>query len=250
MRKEPEGGGGGYPASTLIAPYPEEPVGEEWDAITNFVGKIPSLGKFGWKAFELVSGEDIPDYWADKLAGNWDEVATVASATRNLSDFCKSLSVAVNAQVTVARQTWTGEAAEAMELYFVTLTIQLDTMEKNLASLADSCNETAFGIRHCYQTVENIVESLLDALIGICIALAAAAAGSWTGIGGLLGGLGVGAGVVFAITLVNDAIAAMETAFEIAEGVMAVFPATLGLVKETQIASIASHGYINNLVDG
>ena len=90
----------------------------------------------------------------------------------------------------------------------------------------------------------------MDALIVICIALAAAAAGSWTGIGGLLGAAGVGAGVTFAISLVNDAIGAMETAFQLADGIMAVFPATLGLVKSTQVVQIASHGYINNLVDG
>ena len=250
MRAALDGGGGGYPAANLITPYPSQPIGEEWDAITGFVGRIPSLGHFGWKAFELVSGEDIPAYWADKLAGNWDEVATCAAAARNLGDFCGSLATGISGQVQVARQSWTGEAAEAMEVYFAGLTAQLDTMKDNLQTLADDCDTTAFGIRHCYTAVENIVESLMDALIGICIALAAAAAGSWTGIGGLLGAAGVGAGVTFAISLVNDAIGAMETAFQLADGVMAVFPATLGLVKSTQVVQIASHGYVNNLVDG
>lgn len=250
MRAALDGGGGGYPAANLITPYPAEPIGEEWDAITGFVGRIPSLGHFGWKAFELVSGEDIPAYWADKLAGNWDQVAKCAAAARNLGDFCGALATGIRGQVTVAREGWTGEAAEAMETYFAGLTSQLDTMKENLQSLAKDCDTTAFGIRHCYTAVENIVESLMDALIGICIALAAAAAGSWTGIGGLLGAVGVGAGVTFAISLVNDALGAMETAFQVADGVMAVFPATLGLVKSVQVAQIASHGYVNHLVDG
>lgn len=248
MRKDDEGGGGN-PTVMLMPPWPSEGVGQEWNAIMDFKNSIPSLGEFAWKAYELVGAGDVPDKWADAIAGDWTHVSEVACAARNLGDYCEAFQSRLAAVVGSARHEWTGNAALAMDAYFTGLGAQVASMKTVLDDIADGVDAMAFGVRHAHDEIENICYSLVDALIGVCVSLGTLAATGWTGLGAGLGAAGLSVSVTFAVVLVNDAVAMLATTIDLVNGFMALFPALLGLVGEIEVVPLPGAGYDNGLLD-
>ncbi|MBM6401268.1 WXG100 family type VII secretion target [Phycicoccus sonneratiae] len=248
MRRD-DVGAGGDPASVLVEPWPADAVGEEWNAVSDFMHSIPSLGQFAWKAFELVSGQDVPDMWGDMIAGDWTNVSRVATACRLLGGFCQAYEARLDSAVAVARYEWHGTAAQAMDTYFAGLAASVGSMQEALEDIAKAVDSMAFGIRHCHDEVASICESLVDAILGVTISLGAMAASGWTGFGAIASGFGLSASTLFAISLVNDAKAAMQTAFDLAEGIMSTLTAMLSLVGEIEVVPLPSDPYDNRVAD-
>lgn len=248
MRRD-DAGGGGDPASVLVEPWPSDKVGEEWDAVENFMHSIPSLGQFAWKAFELVSGEDVPNAWGDLIAGDWTAVSKAATACRMLGAFCDGYQARLDSAVTVARSEWTGTAAQAMDTYFSGLAASVGAMQEALEDIAKSLDTMAFGIRHCHDEVASICEMLVDAVLGVTICLGAMAASGWTGFGAVASGFGLGAATAFAISLVKDAVSAMQTAFDVAEGIVGTMTAMLSLAGDIEVVPLPSSPYDNRVAD-
>lgn len=247
MRRDDIGGGGWDPSVVLVDPYPSPEVGEEWNAVADFMHAIPSLGQFAWKAFEMISGTDVPNAWGDMIAGDWTEVSKVATACRLLGQYCEGYEQRLSAAVDVARYSWQGTAAQAMETYFVGLGASVGDMKAVLDDIAKEVDSMAFGIRHVHDEVASICESIVDALIGICVSLATLAGAGWTGFGAIAGGLGLSASVTFAISLVNDAVGAIQTAFDIGEGIMSTLAAMLSLAGEIEVVPLPGSAYDNKV---
>lgn len=238
MRDDGFGGGGGDPTAVLVDPWPSPGIGSYWNATIDFKDKIPSLGQFAWKAFDLAGAGDVPDKWGDMLAGDWTEVARVATAARLLGSYCEGVQSRLDAVVGSCRQEWTGNAAYAMDAYFAGLGSSVASMKGILDDVADAVDGVAFGVRHAHDAVENFCEAIVDALIGICVALAAMATTGWTGVGALLSSAGLGTAVTFAVVLVNDALKAISTCIDVADGFMSVFPALLSLAGDVQVVAL------------
>lgn len=232
------GGGGGNPTSALVDPWPSPGIGSYWNATIDFKDKIPSLGQFAWKAFDLAGAGDVPDMWGDALAGDWTEVAEVATACRLLGSYCENVQTRLDIVVGTCRQEWTGTAASAMDSYFLGLGATVASMKAVLDDAADAVDGVAFGVRHAHDAVENFCEAIVDALIGICIALGAMAATGWTGLGAALSAAGLGTAVTFAVVLVNDAVKAISTCIDAADGFMALFPALLSLANDVKVVAL------------
>lgn len=232
------GGGGGDPTSVLVDPWPSPGIGSYWNATIDFKDKIPSLGQFAWKAFDLAGAGDVPDAWGDALAGDWTQVAEVATAARLLASYCEGFQTRLDVVVGTSRGEWTGTAAQAMETHFAGLGAVVAQMKPILDDIAEAVDGVAFGVRHAHDAVENFCEAIVDALIGICVALAAMATTGWTGVGGVLSGLGLGTAVTFAVVLVNDALKAISTCIDVADGFMALFPALLSLAGDVTVVAL------------
>ncbi|MGA8978297.1 MAG: hypothetical protein WB473_04185 [Pedococcus sp.] len=220
-----EGGGGYNPSGWLTTPVAEDAIPAEWAAIMNARDKIPSFGSMALKAWEEMGGDGIPDAWSEMLAGDWRDVSKVASALRNLG----SLS---------ARSDWTGEAADAMATYFASVSAQLDGLKGQLDTIADACNQAAFGVYECSQSVEDGIEAIFDLVITAAVALAAAAASSWTVVGGLAGAAAAGAAILAAISKVKVVIDAIDLAFQIANGVLGVVGTAAAAISESVDVSL------------
>lgn len=239
MVQKAEGGGGGYnPSGWLFEPAPEDAIPDEWEAIINARDKIPSLGSMALEAWEKMGGDGIPSAWSDMLAGDWRDVSKVSAALRNLGKFSDDYAAALDSHVSIALTGWTGVAADAMSVYFVGVSAQLRNLKTTLDSIADDCNEVAFGVYECGVSVEDGVEVIFDLVITAAVALAAAAASSWTVVGGLVGGGAAAAAIVAAISKVKLVIDAIDLAFQIANGTMGVLATLCGAIAESVDVSL------------
>ncbi len=233
-----EGGGGYNPSGWLTTPVAEDAIPAEWAAIMNARDKIPSFGSMALKAWEEMGGDGIPDAWSEMLAGDWRDVSKVASALRNLGSFCDSYASSLDSAALSARSDWTGEAANAMATYFASVSAQLDGLKGQLDTIADACNQAAFGVYECSQSVEDGIEAIFDLVITAAVALAAAAASSWTVVGGLAGAAAAGAAILAAISKVKVVIDAIDLAFQIANGVLGVVGTAAAAISESVDVSL------------
>ncbi|MEO5983121.1 MAG: hypothetical protein ABIQ13_12495 [Pedococcus sp.] len=233
-----EGGGGYNPSGWLTTPVAEDAIPDEWEAIMNARDKIPSLGSMAMMAWEEMGGDGIPDAWSEMLAGDWKDVSKVASALRNLGKFCESYASSLDSAVLSARSDWTGEASNAMVTYFAGVSAQLDGLRGDLDTIADACNEAAFGVYECGQSVQDGIEAIFDLVITAAIALAAAAASSWTVVGGLAGAAAAGAAIIAAISKVKLVVDAIDLAFQIANGVLGVVVTAAAAIGESVDVSL------------
>lgn len=233
-----EGGGGHNPSAWLTTPVAEDAIPDEWEAIMNARDKIPSFGSMAMKAWEEMGGDSIPDAWTEMLAGDWKDVSKVADALRNLGKFCESYGSSLDGAVLAAQSAWTGEAANAMVTYFAGVSAQLDSLKGELDTIADACNDAAFGVYECGQSVEDGIEVIFDLVITAAVALAAAAASSWTVVGGLAGAAAAGAAILLAISKVKMVLDAIDLAFQIANGVLGVVITASAAVAESVDVSL------------
>ena len=249
MALKPDSGGGGYaPSGWLFEPTPEDAIPDEWEAIINARSKIPSLGSMALAAWEEMGGDDIPNAWSEMLAGDWKDVTKVSSALRNLGGFCDSYAGSLDSSVSLALGGWTGTAADAMSTYFAGVSAELRSLKSTLDSLADDCNEVAFGVYECGIAVEDGVSVVFDLVLTAAVALAAAAASSWTVVGGLVGGGAAAAAIVAAVAKIKLVVDAIDLAFQIANGTIGVIATLSGAIAESVDMTLPSGDYDNKAV--
>lgn len=233
-----EGGGGYNPSGWLTTPIPEDAIPDEWEAIMNARDKIPSFGSMAMKAWEEMGGDSITEAWSEWLAGDWKDVTKVSDALRNLGKFCESYSGSLDGAVLAAQAAWTGEASNAMVTYFAGVSAQLDGLKGDLDTIADACNEAAFGVYQCGQSVEDGIEAIFDLVITAAVSLAAAAASSWTVVGGLAGAAAAGAAIIAAISKVKMVVDAIDLAFQVGNGVLGVIATSAAAIGESVDVSL------------
>jgi len=175
------------PSRTLKPPVAREP-------IPDFVDEILSLPDYisptHWllMAMDLVLGFNPAEKAAEWVAGDWQGVATNASAFRNLAAFERELSTSVATSTRDAQANWEGNAAAAAGRYFHGLAESLDEHATALATLATQYDATALGVAGFGKAIVSAVEMLGDILFDIAVNSAAAAALSETGVAVVIGG--------------------------------------------------------------
>ena len=175
-----EGGGAYNPAGWLYEPTPGDPVPTTFDGVIGVADWL-SLGHWALVVLDKVDGDfDLVEKVQTWVAGDWEHVAVSAEAIRHLKLFTTDMADAVDAYSGLLDDVWDGNAAQAADLTFISITTSMRKAADMLDIAAKGYDDVAQGLYGVAKDVGNLVQTLIDLLIAAGISAAATAAGSWT----------------------------------------------------------------------
>lgn len=175
------------PSEVLDTPYPQEPIPDLVNQILG-AGDWLSPSHVLMKGIELVFSFNPGEEAARWVAGDWESVATVASALQQLGEYAIHLGRALDDGADDMMVGWHGNAAVSADTYFDQLATAIDAIGPNLTGVASEYRTVAAGMQEMAGAVASLLEQLLDKLIGMGIKALAATALSETVIGGVVFG--------------------------------------------------------------
>ena len=125
-----------------------------------------SLGHWALAVLDKVDGDfDLVERATTWIAGDWQHVAVSAEAIRHLRLFTTDMADAVDAFSGQLDDVWDGNAAQAAETTFVSITTSMRKAADMLDIAAKGYADVAQGIYGVAKDVGNLVQTLIDLLI-------------------------------------------------------------------------------------
>ncbi len=242
-----EGGAGYNPAGWLYEPTPGDPVPTTFDGVIGVADWL-SLGHWALVVLDKVDGDfDLVEKVQTWVAGDWEHVAVSAEAIRHLKLFTTDMADAVDAYSGLLDDVWDGNAAQAADLTFISITTSMRKAADMLDIAAKGYDDVAQGLYGVAKDVGNLVQTLIDLLIAAGISAAATAAGSWTLIGAAIGTAATYYGITKIVSTIQKIIAVLESAVTFVDTFTDVVLGALGSAGDWHSIDIPD-AFHNNLV--
>lgn len=142
------------------------------------------------KGIDLAVQVDPVEWLSAEFAGDWQKVASAATALEQLGEYVYALGHDVDRMRSDLVEEWQGHAAGSASVYFDTLAAVLGELTSPLTAIADAYSTTATGIKMWGDAIADALGLLLDYLIELGIAACATGVLAATGVGALVGGAG------------------------------------------------------------
>ncbi len=232
------------PSAKLVQPTVEVALPDLFDQIAGLTSLI-SVSHWFCVVFEKLSGFDIEKSLGRLVAGDWEKVATLASAVRHLGEYFDEYGNQIDTgRAALFPAGWTGHAADKSDTYFTGYARQVGDLQKPVDDVAAQFRSAATGMKEAGAAVVNILEALIDATegaAGVLITTVCAIVGLPVGIGEVLAVVDAAEVIVEAMNIVKLTIQLIN-----AIGVMFTFVQTIVGLTAGMLSLI--HGLKENLL--
>ncbi|WP_280220101.1 hypothetical protein [Nocardia neocaledoniensis] len=171
------------PVGSLTEPQPSDPIPDLVELVINGNLVSPSY----WINYVLAHtiGVDPLTYTTNKIAGDWQSLQKAGTALGNISDYLRDYGHSISAGNRETQTSWDGNAADAADAYFDTLTQALTTQASTLKDISTTVDEYSLASYYMAQFICGRIQDIYDAAIILAIKEAAAAAMATTGVGAI-----------------------------------------------------------------
>lgn len=142
-------------------------------------GPIPDvveeiLGLAGWftigteaqNVFADLTGFDLRTWLTERVGGDWDQIATVRNATRNLARFDQRASAVVADGLTTMLYSWTGNAAIEAQDYFDRVANALRNRAESLYHISLTYDSILLFLDHVLKPAfEDAIGAIVDLMV-------------------------------------------------------------------------------------
>ena len=193
---------------------------------------------FGFSPIEVVT---------KTVAGDWNAVSQAGRSLEILGTYCDEVAAQIHTASTTAAADWDGEAAEAAQLYFSTLSTAIQEQADALRSAGGEYLAVSAGMEQTAALIGSLLSQAMDWLIIAAASAAATAASSWTGIGAIVGGTATAASIIKVVTLANQIMDAHDLAVNMCNGSIGVIAGFLGAIHDFESTALPA-SYDNKVV--
>ncbi|MDR2294630.1 MAG: hypothetical protein LBE05_05450 [Microbacterium sp.] len=179
----------------------------------------------------LTGGQDIFEFLAQKLSGDWDKVALAGSAFGHIGEFFDELAAAVQNVAVDIFAAWTsGDGADRAGEYFAELVVAFAAQPEAYGDLGTKYSDAAWAAYGACQAMLSALDALVDAIIAaeMGVTSLAEAVGAFFTAGGL-----APAAIVTAVVAAAEAFSAAWGTMMTALSLTIAAGATLGSATTT-----------------
>jgi uncharacterized protein YukE len=138
------------------------------------------------QAMQAVFGFNPVAWLQERLAGDWEALATMRPVLVNAGDALHDLALNIQSGATTLGSRWQGNAGDAAYRYFTDLATAITALETPLDRISAAYRVMADAVWSTCEVLGGIVAGLVDAAIIAGIAAAAGAVTAGTGVGPLV----------------------------------------------------------------
>lgn len=159
------------------------------DSPLNPLAFLDNLSPTSWvvEALQAVFGFDPISWLMQRLAGDWEGLATMRPVLANAADALHDLALNVQSGATTLNSDWQGNAGAAAYRYFTDLATTITTLEAPLKQMCEAYRIMADAVWAGCEALGELVTGIIDHAIIVGIMAAAGTVTASTGVGALVG---------------------------------------------------------------
>ena len=159
------------------------------DSPLNPLAFLDNLSPTSWvvEALRAVFGFDPISWLLQRLAGDWEGLATMRPVLANAADALHDLALNIQSGATALNTDWQGNAGAAAYRYFADLATAITTLETPLKQMSEAYRIMADAVWAGCEALGGLVTGIIDHAIIVGIMAAAGTVTASTGVGALVG---------------------------------------------------------------